>query len=273
MVTTRNGAQTQPDNTTQEATTEQDTTQQGTTNEYPVAAATPSVLPPSIAQKPPEFDGSQNVEDFIFLLTLYLSTLKRFVQDDDEKITVAGGFLRRAALVWFRSNYDGFKSFDDFKKKLRQQFQAVDEKERARTELDSLYQTHSVQAYTAKFREIGLRVGPEFLLSDEARHKYVKGLKHRTKVEVTMRNAKQLEGEDGIFAMAARFDALLNFDGKGPSASVKKFSQSNRDSREKQDPSAIQCYRCRKFGHKAYQCTAPPPPPTRSVQFAEPEKN
>lgn len=249
-------------------------------NPLPVAdaAAAPN-LHGSAVPKPPDFTGATDVNDFIFLLTLYITAMRRTVTNELDKVILSGGFLRGGALAWFRANYAQIPDFATFTTRLRSHFAPLNAALLARKQLDELKQINSLQEYIRTFSELGLRISSNYLNTDEALHRFVMGLKHRTRQEVLLRGVTALVGEQGAFAIAAKFDVSFHTEppkSHGTSSYQHARTRPNNTTVTKTasfprkapaSSSKIVCYRCGGENHKAFECTAPapvrphPPPP------------
>jgi hypothetical protein len=246
-------------------------------------AAAPNLHASAIA-KPPEFSGSagSDVNDFLFLLTLYITAMRRTISSELDKVILSGGFLRGGALAWFRANYDQIPDFATFTKLLRSHFAPLNAALIARKQIDELKQINSLQDYVRAFSELGLRISPNYLNSEEALHRFIMGLKPRTRQEVLLRGVTTLVGDDGAFAVAAKFDVSFHTEptksapsGSGGAYQHARTRPTNATinktaSFQRKNPPAsskIVCYRCGGENHKAFECTAPapvmpsPPPP------------
>lgn len=109
--------------------------------------------------KPSIFNGSvrANVELWLFEMNSYLNGVK---VPDNQKVQVAGTYLKDNAALWFKcvceeANADEvLLTWEDFKDKLLQRFRPIESNRTARVALSALKQTGSVQYYCNQFQQL-----------------------------------------------------------------------------------------------------------------------
>lgn len=158
--------------------------------------------------KPEAFFGDSTKDDvdlWLFLIEQWL--LAGYVNVDTEKIVLATGLLRGAALTWWRSLYDAPNTpstWVEFKTQIRAAFQPINPIEDARDRLARLRQNTSVNAYASIFRKTVLEIPS--ITDDEKKDRFIRGLKRRTLEHVRVRNPDTFEEAVQI---ASRYDSLL----------------------------------------------------------------
>lgn len=168
----------------------------------PVIAPAPRLKP----AKPEAFYGKPN-EDvglWIFQTNLWFTGAGNLT--DIEKITLASGLLRGAALIWWRSVYDQPPmpaTWEAFKTAITHAFQPINPAETARDRLANLHQTGPVSTYAATFRSIALQIPG--ITDDEKRDRFIRGLKKWTMQDVKLRNPATF---DEAVCVAVRFDSI-----------------------------------------------------------------
>jgi hypothetical protein len=159
----------------------------------PTLAPQPSlaVLKPA---KPETYHGlhepsSPTPDTWLFQMKQYIELQQN---DPDHSIRFAATFLQGNALLWWRNLRSNIPStWDAFSFALTQEFQPIDATRAARNLLADLTQTHSVAEYTAAFRILALSI-PD-LSPAETLHRYIFNLKPKTRMEVEIRNPRNLE--------------------------------------------------------------------------------
>lgn len=128
------------------------------------------------------------------------------VEHDIEKITLAAGLLRDAALAWWRGREQQAGApitWEAFALELKHTFEPVNPEEVYRSMIDSVKQTTDVDAYTNLFRSIIVHLPT--MEDSEKKYRYMAGLKRRTQEAVRMRAPKTFEEAVEI---AMRFDMV-----------------------------------------------------------------
>jgi len=202
-----------------------------------MAAFQAAHLPPSPAPNPeaplriktkvPEaFYGNSLKED----VDLWLYQVDRWltagrVQLELEKITLATGLLRGAALAWWRCAERAPNTpitWEDFRARMKETFQPINPVETARDRLARLRQTISVNAYAALFRNITLEIPG--ITDDEKKDRFIRGLKRRTQEDVRLRTPATFEQ---AVQLAVRYDSLLRPTGWNSNSARDSHSTAN----------------------------------------------
>lgn len=268
-----------------------------------IQAAQPAAEPahhhdegPRLKVKVPEtFYGNslkEDVELWLYQVDHWLRAGR--VQLEMEKIILATGLLRGAALSWWRSVELAPNppiTWEDFRGRLKEAFQPINPVETARDRLARLRQTTSANAYATIFRNVTLEIPG--ITDDEKKDRFIRGLKRRTQEEVRLRTPSTFEE---AVQLAVRYDSLMrpsNWGGgtardgsssHGPAPmELGAITSTNRPSsyrpngqnpngrdpngssspnqRTKLTPELRQqlikegkCFYCRKPGHRALQC-------------------
>lgn len=224
--------------------------------------------------------GKENVEEWLFVASTYLTACG--VTADLDRLTIATGYLRGAALTWWRRiNQPGapnrISTWDGFCNGMRHTFQPINPAETARDKLAGLRQITTVRQYATLIRNTALDIPS--ITDDELKDRFIRNLKPATRTEVRMRNPASFEQ---AVELAERYDAMrYNFprsrqtipfgNGNGPSPmelgamtdsrSRPNGNNGNGQRRPKLDP-ALQkqlikegkCFYCRQPGHLAINC-------------------
>jgi len=141
--------------------------------------------------KPEVFKGGKQmreVDEWIFVMNTYLTACH--IHLDIERITIASGYLRDAALTWWRQvNQEGNPNrpttWAAFCQVLTCTFQPLNPAEVARDTLARLRQTTSVRQYAAMIRNTALEIPG--ITDDELKDRFIRGLKPATMAEVRLR--------------------------------------------------------------------------------------
>jgi hypothetical protein len=187
----------------------------------------------------------------------------------DNRVEFAGTFLKDHAAMWWQTTYYDIEEWDDFVAGLRDQFQPVNSAKNARAQLDSLRQRTSVRIYNTEFRELVLQI-PHMHEEDRVHH-YIKGLKPNVASLVAMQQPATLLQAQGLADTAdtIQFQQLPrrsfghqrtesprnrpNYHGPAPMEldAIGKLTDDERERLRKIGG----CFRCRKTGHLARDCT------------------
>jgi len=236
--------------------------------------------------KPEVFSGGKKLKDteeWLFCMDSYLNASG--VTTDIERITVAVGYLRGAALTWWRRiSSPGTPgrptTWNEFGRALLSTFQPINPAEAARDILARLRQTTSVRQYAAAMRDTALEIPG--ISDDELKDRFIRGLKSATQTEVRLRAPPTF---DEAVKIAERYDAMRyrltkpfappnpsfgqRGDSNGPSpmelgAALDANPSSltpNGTKRPKLTPALRQqlikegkCFYCRRKGHMAVNC-------------------
>lgn len=235
--------------------------------------------------KPEVFRGGKQMKDaeeWLFVMDTYLNASSLTL--DIERITVASGYLRGAALTWWRqANREGNPNRPTtwlaFCNGLISTFRPLNPSEIARDLLARLKQTTSVRQYASAMRDAALEIPG--ISDDELKDRFIRGLKPATQGEVRLREPGSFEQAVKI---ADRYDALRysfkrpnvipgppfhNGSSNGPSAmelgAALDASPSSHTPRHQQRPKLTfqlrqqlikegKCFFCRQPGHMAMNC-------------------
>ncbi|GAB4813343.1 hypothetical protein N2152v2_000390 [Parachlorella kessleri] len=176
----------------------------------PAAVVAPAAFepPPSLIKPstPPTFSGDaeEDVDSWLWQVECWLTAGR--VQQEAERVLLATGLLRGAALAWWRSialQPGPPASWEQLQQQLKLNFQPINQVETMRDRLAALRQTDSVMDYTTDFRNIAF--GIPGITDDELRHRFVFGLEERTRSEVRMRAPDTFEA---AVRMAVRYDSM-----------------------------------------------------------------
>jgi len=159
--------------------------------------------------KPETFSGGKrpkDTEEWLFVLDTFLTASG--VNLDIERITVASGYLRGAALTWWRrvshpSYPNRPKTWSEFCQALLSTFQPINPAETARDTLARLRQTTSVRQYASAMRDTALDIPG--ISDDELKDRFIRGLKPATQTEVRLRAPDTF---DDAVKIADRYDAM-----------------------------------------------------------------
>jgi retrotransposon gag protein/zinc knuckle protein len=157
--------------------------------------------------------------------------------------------------------------WDLFKQSLQDQFQPVNSTKTARTRLDQLKQKTSVRIYNTEYRELMVQI-PDMSEADRL-HNYLRGLKAQVASQVAMQQPTTLLQAQGLADTAdviqfqyqtrpqvpytARHNICPETQGPVPMDldTIRKLTDAERDRLRKIGG----CFRCRKPGHLARDCT------------------
>jgi len=237
----------------------------------PAAAANPAPAQPRIKpDRPPPFSGkkSENLEAWIFQMQQYCDLAPI---PEADRIPFAATFLKDQAALWWRSYYhsvdwaNAAPNWDGFLDALRQQFIPVNTSINAYDRLQRLSQRASVNAYNHEFRAVMLEL-PDMDQATRMNY-YLRGLKDNLRPFVAMQQPANLATAEAI---AERVDAVTfkpanrgtgfrpNPTYRTPGGTtpmeldaITKLTQTERERLRKEGG----CFRCRKPGHLARDCT------------------
>jgi hypothetical protein len=173
---------------------------------------TPQLENKTRPNKPPSFSGRGDVDSWIFTMDTYFDALNEC--NPASRVSFAATYLIADAALWWRTvmaavkddNDEAFlvkSNWKEFCTQLTLAFRPTNSVQLARDRLSALHQKTSVQAYTAEFRTLALRI-PD-LSGAESLDRYIRGLKFATRVEVSLRNPTNLN--DAI-CIAERYDRI-----------------------------------------------------------------
>jgi hypothetical protein len=218
-------------------------------------------------ERPTTYSGNRNesLEAWIFQMDRYCQLLP---VPEPNRVSFAGTFLKDHAAMWWRTVYEEIEAqpednrWTQFTNGLKHQFQPINTAETARTRLDQLRQKTSVRLYNSDFREIMLQL-PNMHEADRI-HAYIKGLKPAVASLVAMQQPNTLIAAQGLADTAdtIQFQHLPRRpfinprpDHRGPTPmdldAIEKLTDAERERLRKNGG----CFRCRKTGHLARDCT------------------
>jgi hypothetical protein len=227
--------------------------------------------PPRIKpDRPPPFSGrkTESLEAWIFQMQQFC-ILAPIPEAD--RIQFAATFLKDQAALWWRSYHQTINwqnaapNWNGFLVALRQQFVPVNTSISAYDRLQRLSQKASVNAYNHEFRAIMLEL-PDMDQATRMNY-YLRGLKDNLRPFVAMQQPANLAAAETI---AERVDAVTfkptargsgfrpspNYRSPGGAApmeldAISKLTPNERDRLRREGG----CFRCRKKGHLARDCT------------------
>lgn len=232
----------------------------------PVPVQTRNLKP----ERPSAYTGKRgdSLESWIFQMERYCQLLP---VPADDRVSFAGTFLKDHAAMWWRTTYQEIEAqpqatrWDRFTESLRAQFQPINTAETARSRLDQLKQKTSVLLYNTEFRDIMLQL-PDMHEADRV-HAYIKGLKAAVASQVAMHRPETLlqaqELADTADTIHFQHFSRRNYqesprprqDYRGPAPmdldAINKLTDVERERLRKNGG----CFRCRKLGHLARDCT------------------
>lgn len=150
------------------------------------------------------------VENFIFDNEQYFLGMH---VPDDRRVFFASGLLEGVYKTWWRhacaiaqqsGTLEALFEWDAFRTELLARFTIVNASRHARDKLANLKQEGTVRAYAQKMQELFLRV--RGMQDDELMDRFIRGLKSRTRMEVTMREPQSF---DEAVKIADRYDSLF----------------------------------------------------------------
>ena len=219
-------------------------------------------------ERPPTYSGNRNesLAAWIFQMERYCELL---LVPPRNRVEFAGTFLKSHSAMWWQTAYYDIEEWQDFKANLQAQFQPVNSAKTARAQLDALRQTTSVRIYNTEFRELVLQI-PHMHEEDRV-YQYVKGLKPNISTLVAMQQPGTLLEAQGLADTAdtIQFQQFTrrNFGKQGTEQTrnrstyrgpapmdldaIGKLTDGERDRLRKIGG----CFRCRKTGHLAQDCT------------------
>jgi hypothetical protein len=270
---------------------------QGQLNQAHAGPAPPQAQIPAPPQaprikpdRPSPFSGkkSESLEAWIFQMQQYCELAP---VPEDDRIRFAATFLKDQAALWWRSYYQTIDwqnvapNWDGFVAALRQQFVPVNTTVSAYDRLQRLAQRTSVNAYNHEFRSIMLEL-PDMDPATRMNY-YLRGLKDNLRPFVAMQQPVDLATAETI---AERVDAVTfkpatrnqgfrpNSGYRAPGGPVPmeidtigKLTQAERERLRKSGG----CFRCRKIGHLARDCTMTNrvPPQINAIEEEQPDES
>ena len=192
----------------------------------------------------PEFGGgiAENVIDWLFVCQQRLDMAG---MNNDRRVLAGSGYLRGAALQWFKRRFaEGTMSWSEFKEKIARAFLPENHQEIVRAKLYSLRQTKTYEEYVSEFLALINQV--EEMAEPDKVYQFIRGLGPSTSRQVGYERPKTLEE---AIRIASAYET--NF-------FPKKFQVAR--SVEMMDiglVGEIECFRCRKKGHIARDCRVP----------------
>lgn len=161
---------------------------------------------------PKAYDGSQApgaVENFLFDCDQYFVAKHT---PADKQVFFAAALLEGVAKTWWRflchkagAQVDILYDWSTFHAQLLDRFRVVNATRHARDQLADLKQDGSVRSYAQKMQDLALQIPS--MQDDELLDRFLRGLKTRTRMEVTMREPQTFE--DAV-KLADRYDSLFN---------------------------------------------------------------
>ena len=239
--------------------------------------------------RPPHYNGVKShtvVENWIAAADSYFILTRA---EPEQIYHCLNTILTDTAAIWFRYRYRATPpqtiSWPTVREEIRSYFIPPNKDRRLLDQWAELRQTTTVADYVAKFYELGMQV-PEMsrgLLLD----KFLRGLKHKTRMELELKDPKSLEE---AIRLADRYDSIVFT--KGANWNKKYYGEStpeyepggepmlidalhtkNPKSKSPEKPSKGQpvlhkltdeernrlrslgaCFKCRKTGHMAREC-------------------
>jgi Ty3 transposon capsid-like protein/Zinc knuckle len=228
--------------------------------------------------KPAPYSGMRSetsLDTWLFQLGQYFEAVH--IQDDGQRIRVAGMLLAGQAAEWYRDlfqhhQYEQPLTWHAFEEAMKTMFQPLGREIHARDRLAVAVQRNkdSLSQYTAYMRSLFLSI-PN-ISEDEKLDRYVRGLQLTLQKEVRPRQPSTF---DEAVTMAMRFDALRgtmrdpvqHYTNRSNNQrtqhshtdmeidAMQTAEQKNNDKQKgKWRP---QCYNCLKYGHFAKDCRSP----------------
>ncbi|GAQ92802.1 hypothetical protein KFL_011450010, partial [Klebsormidium nitens] len=161
---------------------------------------------------PKAYDGSQAsgaVENFLFGCEQYFVAKQT---PADKQVFFAAASLEGIAKTWWRflcqkagARVDALYDWNVFHDQLLDRFRVVNAMRHARDQLADLKQEGSVRSYAQKMQDLALQIPS--LQDDELLDRFLRGLKTRTRMEVTMREPQTFEE---AVKLADRYDSLFS---------------------------------------------------------------
>lgn len=254
----------------------------------------PPVQPQAAARikpdRPSPFSGKkfESLEAWIFQMQQYCELAP---VPEGDRIRFAATFFKDQAALWWRSYFQSINwqlaapNWDGFVIALRQQFIPVNTTISAYDRLQRLSQKTSVNLYNHEFRAVMLEL-PDMDQATRMNY-YLRGLKDNLRPFVAMQQPADLAAAEAI---AERVDAVTfkpatrnpgfrpnpAYRSPGGAApmeldAIGKLTQPERDRLRKIGG----CFRCRKPGHLARDCTTPNrgPPQINAIEEEQPNES
>ena len=226
---------------------------------------------------PSTFSGSptEDVNAWLFRVKQYCKLL---AVPETNYALFASTYLEGNAIAWWRAHVEdaeanlvtAITTWDEFQTALSRQFTIVNASDAARDRLLILRQTSSVEEYVREFRNTIVHIVPKLTVEDQI-HRFGAGLKFHIGAEVRLRRPTTLN--DAI-VIATTYDYLGHsrpqFYDPNPTSSSSHVGPTPKSNPMEVDairlaPLTVQerdalrranaCFRCRKPGHYANQCT------------------
>ncbi|KAJ1538775.1 hypothetical protein HK096_001294 [Nowakowskiella sp. JEL0078] len=161
--------------------------------------------------KPEEFKGTMKihiVESFLFSVTKYVEF---YHIHDRAAVDIAAAFLKGPALTWWRlyeeKTTPEIETLDEFCTIIRNRFIPKIAKRQLISKLDDLTQEKSLNSYNIEFRNLLLQL-PSLDNQEDNIHRYLQGLKKRTRIEIELRLTEEHTLEE-IMQMAELYDSIM----------------------------------------------------------------
>jgi hypothetical protein len=175
-------------------------------------SATSSALPYGCKPgTPPLFFGGKDAEQldsWLFSMCEYFELIG--LKDDEQRIRLAGTYLRSSATTWYRTargdavpESERVKTWDQFVKEIRSNFCPLNMTKIARDRLVHLHQTDTLREYVRSFRTLVLDIPS--MAEDEKLDRFVRGLHPIIRGHVEIHEPDSFES---AIRMAERFDVL-----------------------------------------------------------------
>jgi hypothetical protein len=184
--------------------------------------------------KPEKYSGRGDVVLFVYSLINYyaLVALADAVEmDDATKLLMTSAFLSDAALTWYRAHVPRFKLFNELCEGLLSQFGDLNIESTARTKLEKLKQTGSVQGYMQIFQETGLLLSTptsDFFATHEAHHAFTRGLLPEIRTAVAMTQKGNKDCREAMM-LASAYDSARRMGGAaGPSRETERVQDKEK---------------------------------------------
>ncbi len=153
---------------------------------------------------PTSYNGhSTKLEAWLFEVEVYFGNV---AMPEDRKVGYAAALLRETASLWWRSVMSQGNvsiNWNEFLRRIRDQFQPKNLYRQKRDELRRLRQTESVRRYNETFMRVSLDISD--LSPAEGLDKYLAGLKTSVRAYTELQNPSSLSS---AMAIADRYDAI-----------------------------------------------------------------